>query len=420
MFTDGFWSKNGAAVMSRLIRARASVAVVGSSGNLLFHGHGNEIDRHDVVIRVNGAVIQGYQKDVGSRTDVLVAWSRGVDEARRSKQLYKNLTVVYTCTDYFPDDCHWTDAEEYEGVRHALVLSNEWVHWVHQNTMGKAGNWPSTGFATMILAMTLAKASGAQPPTVYGFGACLNCTKYCDCDGSNSTDADRAFDELGEKKAIDGASWHAFGTEAELRRRFAADNLIQLREPGCQGLYHAVNRRIWVYRRGDIPPDPLYGTLSYPPPRPHTDDLPPPPPPPSLPPPPPPPPPTPRPPWRQHLWPKLSPRPPSSPSATTTLPPGPAAAIAPIVSSSSFAVLMGLAFAFSFFWWVKSAQLAPPAATARAQPFQPVELHRRQRLRENGATCTPCDRRNGGGRHADEQGCSIPILGENEECCVEL
>ena len=43
-------------------------AVVGASGNLLGSGYGGEIDRHNIVIRINLAPTLGFEADVGRRT----------------------------------------------------------------------------------------------------------------------------------------------------------------------------------------------------------------------------------------------------------------------------------------------------------------------------------------------------------------
>ena len=53
-----------AAMLTRFENIR-TIAVVGSSGSVSFRGRGREIDRHDIVIRVNGAILRGYENDVG-------------------------------------------------------------------------------------------------------------------------------------------------------------------------------------------------------------------------------------------------------------------------------------------------------------------------------------------------------------------
>ncbi|XP_076008283.1 alpha-N-acetylgalactosaminide alpha-2,6-sialyltransferase 1-like [Genypterus blacodes] len=49
-----------------------SCAVVGTAGILNGSGMGREIDAHDYVFRMNGAVTKGYEDDVGNKTDVYV------------------------------------------------------------------------------------------------------------------------------------------------------------------------------------------------------------------------------------------------------------------------------------------------------------------------------------------------------------
>ncbi len=48
-----------------------SVAVVGSGPSLLKLNEGKDIDSFDTVIRFNGAIVNGYEEKVGSKTDLL-------------------------------------------------------------------------------------------------------------------------------------------------------------------------------------------------------------------------------------------------------------------------------------------------------------------------------------------------------------
>ncbi|KAM9424367.1 alpha-N-acetylgalactosaminide alpha-2,6-sialyltransferase 1-like isoform 2-T2 [Pholidichthys leucotaenia] len=54
-------------------------AVVGTSGILNGSKMGTEIDAHDYVFRMNGAVIKGYEEDVGNRTSVYVHTAHSIN-----------------------------------------------------------------------------------------------------------------------------------------------------------------------------------------------------------------------------------------------------------------------------------------------------------------------------------------------------
>ncbi|GMJ00826.1 glycosyltransferase 29A [Hibiscus trionum] len=56
--------------IDRSNRTYKSCAVVGNSGILLNSRHGKSIDDHEVVIRLNNARIEGFEKHVGSKTSI--------------------------------------------------------------------------------------------------------------------------------------------------------------------------------------------------------------------------------------------------------------------------------------------------------------------------------------------------------------
>lgn len=73
-----------------------SCAVVGNSGNLLHSNYGQQIDAHTYVFRMNNAPVQGYEKDVGTRTTHHVAHSN-----TPSIRDYGVLTATYMIIDDF-------------------------------------------------------------------------------------------------------------------------------------------------------------------------------------------------------------------------------------------------------------------------------------------------------------------------------
>ncbi|KAK7918849.1 hypothetical protein WMY93_010133 [Mugilogobius chulae] len=72
-----------------------SCAVVGTGGVLWRSKKGKEIDNHDYVFRVNGAVIKGFEEDVGERTDVYVHTSYSITSSEWMLKKY-NYTQLRT------------------------------------------------------------------------------------------------------------------------------------------------------------------------------------------------------------------------------------------------------------------------------------------------------------------------------------
>ena len=71
------------------------VAIVGSSGILLNTEFGSEIDNHDIVVRFNVAKTDGYEKHVGSKTDIRVmnghSWA-----GTTSKEIFTGFDCKFT------------------------------------------------------------------------------------------------------------------------------------------------------------------------------------------------------------------------------------------------------------------------------------------------------------------------------------
>lgn len=232
MMHNGFWHPDGVGALLRRISSATKIAVVGSSGNLLYRNHGHEIDAAKLVIRINGAITEGYENDVGHSTDIRVGWRTGMEDAKRTAgALDANQTLVMTCTN--SRQCHWITGEEQSyHVRDTLVIDDSWVASLHAGTLGNTGSWPSTGFIALAMAVALASHVGARAPSVYGFGACIGCAKYYDCDGSNSSKAER----FGVAKEAQGDNWyHPFAAEAIVRARWWHLGVIELFETSCEG-----------------------------------------------------------------------------------------------------------------------------------------------------------------------------------------
>ena len=215
--------------LRRTIGPTTRIAVVGSSGNLLHRSRGAEIDAHDVVIRMNDVSVAGFEEDVGSRTDIRVAWSDGLSFARHAGVIGPHELLIYnqvTCGGSNDGDLPDTSENREADM---LVLSRDWTCALVQSPLHSVWQIPSTGFQALAMAVAMAQSVGAPPVDTYGFGACPACGKFYHCnhgnnDGTSTTEAHATNN-----------GYHPFGKEHEVRSAWHGAGIIRNFEPSCDG-----------------------------------------------------------------------------------------------------------------------------------------------------------------------------------------
>ena len=186
---EGMASRSGLQQLLRFCANARSIAVAGSSGTLLRSGLGADIDAHDVVLRVNDAITAGYEHDCGiARPHLRVGWKVGLEAAAQHNQLCCGTLALITS--------QLPSATPAQSISHAsgVPLTTTFLQRGHE-LLGDAGDWPSTGWFAIAIGVALARHLRARV-SVYGFGRCVSCNKYYDCDGSNATDLGGIEDEL--------------------------------------------------------------------------------------------------------------------------------------------------------------------------------------------------------------------------------
>ncbi|XP_033986989.1 CMP-N-acetylneuraminate-beta-galactosamide-alpha-2,3-sialyltransferase 1-like [Trematomus bernacchii] len=149
-------------------------AVVGNSGNLHRSRYGPLIDFYDVVIRMNGAVTQGYEADVGSKTTHRIMYPESSVNLDNSTHLmlvpFKIKDIVWVMkafsTGYFGKSYAPVLSKIKANKNLVMVLNPDFMMYVHHNWLEKKGGYPSTGFMALILAMHI-----CDEVHVFGYGA---------------------------------------------------------------------------------------------------------------------------------------------------------------------------------------------------------------------------------------------------------
>ncbi|XP_029006267.1 ST3 beta-galactoside alpha-2,3-sialyltransferase 8 [Betta splendens] len=149
-------------------------AVVGNSGNLLNSGHGQLIDSHDFVIRMNKAMTVGFEKDVGKNTthhflypESAVDVKHGVSlvllpfKLKDLEWLTSALSTGHIKRTYMPVKIR-VEADKDK----VLVVNPVFFKYVHEYWTEHHGRYPSTGMLALVFALHL-----CDQVSVFGYGA---------------------------------------------------------------------------------------------------------------------------------------------------------------------------------------------------------------------------------------------------------
>ncbi|XP_039971746.1 ST3 beta-galactoside alpha-2,3-sialyltransferase 8 [Xiphias gladius] len=151
-----------------------SCAVVGNSGNLRWSQHGDLIDSHNSVIRMNKAVTKGFEKDVGNRTTHHFLYPESAVDIVRGVSLvllpFKLRDLEWLTSALSTGQVKMTYMRVKERVKadkdKVLVVNPEFFKYVHDHWTEHHGRYPSTGMLAIIFALHT-----CDQVSVFGYGA---------------------------------------------------------------------------------------------------------------------------------------------------------------------------------------------------------------------------------------------------------
>lgn len=149
-------------------------AVVGNSGNLRGSRYGPMIDSHDVIMRMNGAHITGYETDVGARTTHRIMYPESAVDLDNTTHLllfaFKIMDIEWVMkafTTGFHGKSYAPIKSKIKANRDlVIVLNPAFMQYVHETWLKKQGRYSSTGFMALILSLHI-----CDEVHVFGFGA---------------------------------------------------------------------------------------------------------------------------------------------------------------------------------------------------------------------------------------------------------
>lgn len=189
-------------------RERQICAVVGASRNLLGSRYGDLIDAHDVVFRVNRAPTAEFDRDVGDKTTHHVMWPTGLgqDEADRRAFLLMNPITLHS-EDVFGEILSLVEGDLNWEPSRVRIIHPEFIKYIHDNWLDGHGQFPSTGFIALMIAVHV-----CDEVDVFGFGA----------------DAEGRWDRYYEHRLVEPCDLHEADLEGDLRQEMEAKGILKV------------------------------------------------------------------------------------------------------------------------------------------------------------------------------------------------
>lgn len=149
-------------------------AVVGNSGNLLGSRYGPLIDSKDCVMRINKGPTEGFEEDVGSKTTHRIFYPESAMDLDNSTHLvfsaFKILDIEWLISAFTTKHITKTYTDVPSTINankdKVMILHPEFMRYIYVNWTESHGNYPSTGFLTVIFALHI-----CEEVHVFGFGA---------------------------------------------------------------------------------------------------------------------------------------------------------------------------------------------------------------------------------------------------------
>lgn len=148
-------------------RDRQLCAVVGASRNLRGSRYGELIDGHDVVFRVNRAPTAEFEVDVGGKTTHHVMWPTALGPEQADRRAFLLMTpVTLHSKDVFGEILSLVEEGLPWEPSRVRIIHPEFIKYVHEDWMDGRGQFPSTGFIALMIAVHV-----CDEVDVFGFGA---------------------------------------------------------------------------------------------------------------------------------------------------------------------------------------------------------------------------------------------------------